>query len=339
MRSEWEHDALSRLDDSDDAEFYARERFVSHLDSTALATVEDLIGRLVTAENPVILDLMASWDSHIPETVRPSRVVGLGLNQSELARNPVLSERVIHDLNANPRLPFEDATYDAVICTVSVDYMTRPVDVFREVGRVLKPGGPYLVIFSNRMFEPKAVRIWRDSTEEERVGIVKEFFRMSEAFDPPQVFVSRGKPRPRDDKYAHLGIPSDPVYAVYAVREGLQTMKPGTTEAPSADEVTQRKTDIKHTLCCPYCGKRLGKWRVPQTAFTQWPNEHLYVCVNDDCPYYVKGWDAMSAQGNSCSYRLMYDPLTDSCGPIPVMNATMLKDDLIDEGDLVGQNA
>jgi hypothetical protein len=40
-------DAFSRLDENDDATFYSTDRFVSHLDSLALDTVEKLIGELV----------------------------------------------------------------------------------------------------------------------------------------------------------------------------------------------------------------------------------------------------------------------------------------------------
>ncbi|UCG12851.1 MAG: methyltransferase domain-containing protein, partial [Deltaproteobacteria bacterium] len=154
-------DAFSRLDESDDDKFYSRDRFVSHLDSLALDTVETLIGELVVEENPVILDLMAGWDSHLPEKLRPSKVVGLGLNKNELSQNPSLSEIITHDLNKDPDLPFPDHTFDAVINTVSVDYMTQPLQVFREVGRILKQGGLFLVIFSNRMFPEKAVKVWR----------------------------------------------------------------------------------------------------------------------------------------------------------------------------------
>jgi len=101
--------------------------------------------------------------------------------------------------------------------------------------------------------------------------------------------------------------------------------------AASKEEIEQRKRDIKNTLGCPYCGERLKKWQVPQTAFTEWPNEFMYVCINDECPYFVRGWDVMAAMGNRCSYRLMYDPLTDCCQPISVFNASNLKDGVIEE--------
>lgn len=325
-----------REDESDDLEFYGGERFVNHLDSLALRTVEKIIGSLVKTENAVVLDLMASWDSHIPSYVKPAEVVGLGLNEAELSRNPSITRYVIHDINKNPQLPFEDNKFDAVICTVSVDYMTRPVEIFREIGRVLKPGGLNLIIFSNRMFPPKAIKVWKNSSEKERVLIVDDFFKQSGAFGKIHHFVSRGKPRPKDDKYAHLGIPSDPIYAVYANKPG-GNMEPAFTidiekEEFKMDvaEIERKKTEVKDTLCCPHCDTPLKKWEVPQSQFLEWPNEYFYICFNDECPYFVRGWDAMAAQGNDCSYRLMYDPLTDSCQPAPVQSHMALRDGIIE---------
>ncbi|UCG84208.1 MAG: methyltransferase domain-containing protein [Dehalococcoidia bacterium] len=327
-------DAFSRLDESSDAVFYSKDRFVSHLDSTALSTIEDLIGTLVTAEKPVILDLMASWDSHIPKTVKHAKVIGLGLNANELSSNDVLSEYVIYDLNEDPELPFNSETFDVVLCTVSVDYMTQPIRVFQEVGRILKPGGLYLVIFSNRMFPPKVVKIWRDASEEERIRLVQDLFDEAGLFNATQTYISTGKPRPVDDKYASLGIPCDPVYAVYAYKKEVNSgqiyyVDEEQEKNPLFEEVERKKQEVKETLCCPYCSERLQKWQVPQTIFTEWPNEYLYVCFNDNCSYFRRGWQAMATQGNTCSYRLMYDPITNSCGPIPVFNRTMLKDSII----------
>jgi len=253
-------DAFSRLDESDDLEFYSRDRFVSHLDSLALATVEKLIGTLVVEETPAILDLMAGWDSHIPGDLRASKVVGLGLNENELRNNKVLSEAVIHDLNKDPRLPFPDNRFDVVINTVSVDYMTKPAEVFKEVGRVLKPGGLFLVIFSNRMFPEKAVKVWREAGEDERVLLVDDFFREAGVFQKPSVFLSKGKPRPKDDQYAHLGIPSDPIYAVYADKkrgDPLRRPRPEVIisygEPLDKETFDRRKKAIKDTLRCPHC--------------------------------------------------------------------------------------
>ena len=330
--------AFSRLDESDDAQFYATDRFVSHLDSLALGTVEKLIGELIVEENPVILDLMAGWDSHIPEELESSRVVGLGLNRNELSRNSTLSEIIIHDLNMDPTLPFPDETFDVVMNTVSVDYMTKPVQVFREVGRILRPGGLFLVIFSNRMFPEKAVKVWKESSEDERVLLVEDFFKEASVFEKTSVFVSKGKPRPENDKYSHLGIPSDPIYAVYADKKGESPCKarPVVTMAYGAllegEDLEKRKKAIKKTLCCPYCGEKLRKWAVPDNPFAcAWDNDFMYICFNDACPYYVRGWDVMHKGGTGgVSYRLMYNPEKDRCQPVPVPTPKALKESIID---------
>ena len=331
-------DSFSRLDESDDSIFYSKDRFVQHLDSVALSTVERIIQELVIEETPAILDLMASWDSHIPPTIQAERVVGLGLNRNELSLNEALTEWVYHDLNKDPSLPFPDNTFDAVLNVVSVDYMTRPFDVFREVGRVMKPGGLFLVIFSNRMFEQKAVKIWRQFGEEERVALVEEYFNRAGVFTSPAVFVSKEKPRPKDDKYAHLGIPSDPIYAVYAEKIGAETSKRpdlsliwSLTDLPDLEEIERRKAAVKHTLRCPHCEHRLLKWEVPQNPFTQWDVDFMYVCFNDECPYLARGWEAMNQQGNSgFSYRFTYNSYRDNCLSVPVPNLHALKEGIID---------
>jgi SAM-dependent methyltransferase len=266
-------------------------------------------------------------------------VVGLGLNQNELNKNQRLTERVIHDLNKDHKLPFEDQTFDVVLNTVSVDYLTNPAQVFREAGRVLKPGGLFLVIFSNRMFPQKAVRIWRESSEGERVLLVEDFFRQAGTFEKPVVFISKGRSRPRDDKYAPLLSTSDPIYAVYADKTGpVKDRRPrpepkiAGEEIMSPEELTCRKRAVKETLSCPYCGQTLKKWAVPDNPFSQtWDNEFMYICFNDDCPYYVRGWNHMARDMNgSNSYRLMYNPEKDCCLPIPVPTPQALKDGIFE---------
>jgi len=293
----------------------------------------------VVEEKPVILDLMAGWDSHIPEELLFSRIVGLGMNEKELRQNKALSEFVVHDLNVDPRLPFPADAFDVVINTVSVDYMIRPEEVFKEVGRILKPGGLFLVIFSNRMFPEKAVKIWRRSSEEERILLVEDFFRESGLFGRPTLFVSKGKPRPMEDKYAGYGMPSDPVYAVYAEKRGGDSSRKQRPEVRffygervDPEEMDRRKRKIKSTLQCPYCGDKMKKWEVPDNPFeVTWDNEFMYICFNDRCPYYVRGWDHMSREGNrGVSYRLMYNPEKDVCTPIPVPSPNALRESIID---------
>jgi SAM-dependent methyltransferase len=336
----YSEDAFSRLDESDDLLFYQKDRFVSHLDETALDTVRRLIGSLVVEDRPVILDLMAGWDSHLPETLRPGKVVGLGLNSHELSENKALDQEVIHDLNRDHRLPFGDNSFDVVVNTVSVDYLVEPVEVFREVGRILKPGGLFLVIFSNRMFPPKAVKIWREASEEERLLLVQDFFAKSGTFDPSQVFVSTNKPRPKNDKYYQPGLCSDPVYAVYAEKSGAtctgrreRVIDLNSGDQIDPQELERRQELIKHNLSCPYCGEKLVKWQVPESPFGQtWDNDHMYICFNDECGYYLRGWDVMAKNGRrGCSYRLMYHPIKDRCLPIPVQNSRSLRESIIEE--------
>ncbi len=145
-----------------------------HIDDQAIAAV-GAVFRTLIPPGAVVLDLMSSWRTHWPLGHPRRRLVGLGLNGVELRENPDLDEYVVHDLNRVPDLPFPDATFDAVVVTVSVQYMTRPVETFREVNRILKPGGQFIVTFSNRMFPTKAVSIWRQSDDRGHVELVAAY--------------------------------------------------------------------------------------------------------------------------------------------------------------------
>jgi len=326
-------DAFHRADESPDNNFYAPPRMVEHLDTTALDIVEELVASLIIEDEPVILDLMASWDSHIPESVKPARVSGLGLNPQELDANPILTERVIHDVNADPILPFPDNTFDLVLNVVSVEYLTDPGEVFREVGRVLKPGGLFLVIFSNRWFPPKVVRVWEESSEHERIGLVEEFFREGRAFNDPEVFVSMGLPRPEEDKYYDTGVPSDPVFAVFAEKEGGLPGRPRRTppeeeplQAADQEAVAVRKRNVGETHLCPHCQEPLEKWEVPDDPIIDWPNEYMYLCFDDSCPFVVRGWRFMWEQGiEGHSYRYLFNPLTGASTTVPIQTLQDLR--------------
>lgn len=334
----YRRDSFDRIDKGDDAEFYASDRFVPHVDSSALATIEHLIKRLIVEQRPRILDLMAGWDSHLSPATKPSRVIGLGLNYHELSRNEALNAFIIHDLNKDPRLPFEDQSFDAVLNTVSVDYLTRPFDVFADVARVLKPGGLFLVSFSNRMFETKATKIWRESSEEERIILVEDFFDRTGLFTRPDVFVSKNKPRPADDKYAPLGIPGDPVYAIFAERTGGgKSIRPrqldDMTGLPLPDPLVLRDklAEVGRTGRCPYCDDLLRKWQVPSNPFIEWDVDYMSICFNDQCPYFVRGWNAMyRGGGRGFSHRFMYDPVHDRCLNVPVPTVRALRDGIRD---------
>jgi SAM-dependent methyltransferase len=318
---------FQRADESDDSIFYSTDRILQPLDDQALNTVTELIGRIVPRDFPAILDLMASHDSHLPTNLLPLEVTGLGLNPRELDANAALTERVVHDVNREPKLPLDDEIYDAALCTVSVDYLTKPVAVFREVARVLKPGGVFLVIFSNRSLPQKVVQIWREMSEDDRAKLVTDYFDRAGVFAETTVFKSRGRPRLDADRYSGLMKASDPVYAVFAQTAGKKTIE--VAALPDAVVVAARTQRVSHTLECPYCVSGLRKWEVPQHVWAEWPNDYFHVCFNDDCPYFVRGWNTMERQGASGSYRLMYDDLRDACGPIPVLTDSMLRDGII----------
>ncbi|UHD16586.1 methyltransferase domain-containing protein [Thiocapsa bogorovii] len=213
----WSDDPFGRSDPRPDAEFYASPRLVDHLDRTAIAEISGLYGRLIPP-GARILDLMTSWHSHLPSALEPAAVTGLGMNMAELEANPILTHRLVHDLNRDPTLPFADADFSAVICTVSVEYLTRPFEVFREVARVLKPGGRFVLTFSDRWFPPKVIRIWQELHAFERLALVLEYLRESGRFGRLETFSLRGHPRPADDKYADRLAESDPVFAVWGTR-------------------------------------------------------------------------------------------------------------------------
>lgn len=176
-----------RADETDDSFFYLQERLVTHIDDGAIAAVEAFYGQLIS-DGATVLDLMTSWVSHLPPAKPLAGVAGLGMNMTELEQNPQLTERVIHDLNKDPALPWDEATFDAAIVTVSVQYLTRPAEVFAEVGRVLKPGAPFAVAYSNRCFPTKAVAVWQALGTRDHAELIGVYFRLSGAFQKPQAY-------------------------------------------------------------------------------------------------------------------------------------------------------
>jgi SAM-dependent methyltransferase len=169
-------DSFRRYDESPDPWFYTQPRFVEHIDDGAIAAVTQLYRELFPPGGRV-LDLMSSWVSHLPDDVAYARVIGLGLNEAELAANPRLDAYIVQDLNADPRLPFEDNTFDAAGICVSIQYLTQPGNVLRELGRVLDAGAPLVVTFSNRCFSTKAVAIWQALGDEGHAELVTRYLQ------------------------------------------------------------------------------------------------------------------------------------------------------------------
>jgi len=208
-------DAFSREDESPDNLFYKSPRMVYHIDASARSVVRNLYSK-VLKPGMRVLDLMASWDSHIDSSISLQGLTGLGLNQDELEANKQLNAFHVFDLNTSGGLPFDKDSFDAVICTSSVEYLTDPFRIFQEVSRILNPGGVFILTFSNRWFPPKVVKIWKEIHEFERIGLVSEYFLQNGSFEGIETFTMRGLPRPADDKYYSENPFSDPVFAVWA---------------------------------------------------------------------------------------------------------------------------
>ncbi len=205
----------SKLDPSDDAVFYEYPRFVTHVDQGFISRLTQLYRDRLKPQSR-ILDLMSSWVSHLPEEMQFAHVEGHGLNAEELARNPRLDHYFVQNLNQNLQLPLEDNSFDAVLNTVSVQYLQYPEAIFAEIHRILKPNGIAIISFSNRMFYQKAIQAWRDGTDADRLRLVVKYFAsVPHGFSAPEVLSYPASP------LAWLGLPSpDPFYAVIAHKLG-----------------------------------------------------------------------------------------------------------------------
>jgi SAM-dependent methyltransferase len=198
------HEYFRRQDESSDFGFYQSPRLVAHIDDAAIAALGAFIRPRVHNDADV-LDLMSAYLTHLPPDVRARcrRVAGLGMNDAEMAANAQLTDHVVHSLNDDPALPYADEPFDVALCTVSVQYLLHPIAVFAEVRRILRPGGQFLVSFSNRCFPTKATQLWLGTDDAQHVALVRLYFEQSEGWEPIETF----------DISPHPGR-SDPLYLV-----------------------------------------------------------------------------------------------------------------------------
>lgn len=197
-------DAFQRLDESSDLLFYRQARLVLHIDEPAVDAVTQVYREFLPAGGR-ILDLMSSWVSHLPEEVEYASVTGLGMNQQELDANPRLDARIVHDLNREPTLPLADALFDAATICVSVQYLTQPVVVLRDVARVVASGGPLVITFSNRCFPTKAVAIWQALDDAGHAQLIERYLTEAGTWRDIRAL----------DRSPHPG-QTDPLFAVVA---------------------------------------------------------------------------------------------------------------------------
>lgn len=206
-------DDRNKLDSTNDADFYAFPRFVTHVDGNFIEQLTNLYRDRLKPQSR-ILDLMSSWVSHLPDDIEFAHVEGHGMNGEELAKNPRLNHYFIQDLNQSPQLPLKDNDFDAVLISVSVQYLQYPEAIFSEIYRILKPNGIVIVSFSNRMFYQKAIAAWRDGTDLSHIQLVKSYFQSISGFTLPEV-ISKVDSIP--SFLQMLGVMGqDPFYAVIA---------------------------------------------------------------------------------------------------------------------------
>jgi len=169
-------DSFAKADPSPDTRFYAQARLVTHIDDAAIAAVTALYRELLPPGG-VVLDLMSSWVSHLPDDAAYAEVIGHGMNAAELAANPRLDRCFTQDLNANPALPLPPASVDAACMCVAIQYLQRPAEVFSSLAQTLRPGGPVVITFSNRCFPTKAVAIWQALDGPDQCRLVELYLR------------------------------------------------------------------------------------------------------------------------------------------------------------------
>jgi SAM-dependent methyltransferase len=196
-------EAYAREDESPDGRFYGAPRKVVHIDDGAIAALGRLYADVLPGDGR-LLDLMSSWRTHLPAGLHAREVVGLGLNAEEMADNPQLTRSLVHDVNRDPRLPFDDEQFDGAMCAVSIQYLTHPVRLLRELHRVLRPGAPCVVSFSNRCFPTKAVAVWLSTTDQQHLMLVRSCFEAAGGWTD----VKAEDRSPDGD--------GDPLYAVWA---------------------------------------------------------------------------------------------------------------------------
>ena len=168
--------AFAKLDAEEDEIFYEPARLVCHIDDGAIAALTGFYREVLPAGG-VLLDLMSSWVSHLPPEIAYGEIIGHGMNAEELGANPRLNRWFVRNFNRDPTLPLSDDSADAAMICVSIQYLERPVELLGEVARVLRPGGPVVIGFSNRCFWTKAVAVWRSLDDDGHVRLVEHYLR------------------------------------------------------------------------------------------------------------------------------------------------------------------
>ena len=202
-----------KLDESNDEEFYSEPKFVYHLDANFRQYLSNVYKNEI-AENSTVLDLMSSWDSYLPEEKKYKKVIGHGLNKQELEKNNIFDTYWIQNFNLNQEIPLDDKSIDYCLMVAAWQYLQYPENLTKEIVRILKRQGKFIIAFSNRAFWHKAPNIWTSSNEEERVKYVRKVL-ITNGFNEPKIIKKFNQPALKSFNFFN----KDPFYCLIATKE------------------------------------------------------------------------------------------------------------------------
>jgi SAM-dependent methyltransferase len=280
--------------------------------------------------NARLLELLPGPVNVMPGGDEPNVVTGLGGRLEDLSRNEGLRHRILADLNEEPVLPFRSDCFDGAVFFFGVETLLTPDTVFEEVSRVLKPGAVFLIVYSPVTDSAYCNSRWKLMDEQERLSTIVSSFEKAKSFGPVTAYGTKKRFRSDASKKQHPAKDLAHVWIAYAKnRSGEARGRELSTplERPYEEEA--------NPLQCPYCGDRLRKYEVPHSAYEidyWYEADYLYICFNDGCPYFERGWEWMwSKMRRNVSYRHMYNPTTHKSGPIPVPTNYALRDGIVDD--------
>ena len=277
-----------------------------------------------------LLELLAGPVNLMPDGDEPNVVTGLSARPDELSRNGGLRHRVVADLNEEPVLPFRTDCFDGAVVFFGVETLRMQDTVFEEVSRVLKPRALFLVVYSPVTDSKCWNSRWKTLDDQGRLSAIVSSFEKTKSFGPVTAYGTKKRYRSERSRMEHPVKDLAHVWIAYAKNRSAGTRLGelgGTLERPYEEE--------SDPLQCPYCGDRLKKYEVPHSVYEidyWYETDFLYICFNDECPYFERGWEWMwSKMRRNVSYRHMYNPATHKSGPIPVPTTYALRDGIVED--------
>jgi SAM-dependent methyltransferase len=300
------------------------------LHEAATKTIDVACESLLPEGDARVLELLAGPVGLMPRGDPPNVITGVGNWPDELSRNGSLHHRIVADLNADPGLPFLSDSFDGAALFFGVETLHNPGEVFGEVSRVLKHGAVFLVVYSPVTDRVHAHSRWNVMDSQERLSTVVSYFESAGTFGPVTAYGTKKRIRSDASKKQYPVRDQAAIWIAYA--------KSRSDESRASDllgPLERQHEEEADPFRCPYCGDRLKKYAVPHSVYEidyWYEADYLYICFNDSCPYFERGWEWMWSQvRRNVSYRHMYNPTTRKSGPIPVPTNYALRDGIVDD--------